>query len=214
VREEGARQDQMLSGSYVHAAEVDAVSGLVGPLYFTQVEIAGIPMETVVDPGSSATLLYFELFKSIGKQAQIPPDALKFPDIILRDYSQRPIPIGARVDLSITWQGKTVTTPVYLRSDLGMTGEPCLLGTNVVIPLGMMVPAPGVQPRDVPPKAEGVVQLLQPHRVPSQCAKLVEAEFGLSGQPSRLLWFKPDAMIRETMGLEMEESVVSHKDGN
>ena len=95
-----------------------------------------------------------------------------------------------------------------------MTGEPCLLGTNVEIPLGMMVPAPDVQPHEVPPNAEGVVQLLQPHRVPSQCAKLVEAEFGLSGQPSRLLWFKPDTMIRETMGLQMEESVVSRRDGN
>ena len=77
-----------MSGSYVHAAEVDAVSGSMGSFYHTRVEIASIPVEAMVDPGLSATILSFELFQSIGKQAQIPPDALKFPDIVLRDYSQ------------------------------------------------------------------------------------------------------------------------------
>ena len=39
-----------MSGPYAHAAEVDAMSGSVGPLYFTRVEIASIPMEAMVDP--------------------------------------------------------------------------------------------------------------------------------------------------------------------
>ncbi len=34
--------------------------------------------------------------------------------------------------------------PVYLRLDQGLAGEPCLLGTNVVLPPGLMVPGPGV----------------------------------------------------------------------
>lgn len=43
-------------------------------------------------------------------------------------------------------QGKSVVSTVYLRSELGAEGEQCLLGTNVVIPLGLMTPAPGVEP--------------------------------------------------------------------
>ena len=48
--------------------------------------------------------------------------------------------------MTFEWGGKSVASTVFLRSDLGVRGEPCLLGTNVVIPLGLMVPGPGVGP--------------------------------------------------------------------
>ena len=117
---------------------VDAVSGSLGPLYYTTVNVAGVPIEAMVDPGSSATIMSFDLFKKIGHKAGIPKEALKPPDLMLRDYSRRPIPIGARVNVTFEWQGRSVEATVYLRSDIG---------TNVVIPLGMMTPAPGVEPR-------------------------------------------------------------------
>ena len=44
------------------------------------------------------------------------------------------------MDLELEWQGKSVTATVYLHSYLEAQGEPYLLGTNVVIPLGLMVP--------------------------------------------------------------------------
>ena len=40
-----------------------------------------------------------------------------------------------------------VTTPVYIRSDQAAKGEPCLLGTNIVMPLGLMVPSEGEEAR-------------------------------------------------------------------
>ena len=118
----------------------------LGPLYYANVTVAGTSVEAMVDPGSSATIMSFELFRNIGAKAKIPVEALKQPDVALQDYSQRPIPIGACVDLELEWQGKSVTTTVYLRSDLGAQDEPYLLGTNVVIPLGLMVPGGGVEP--------------------------------------------------------------------
>ena len=84
----------------------------------------------------------------IGKAAGIPKSALQIPKVILRDYSQRPIPISAEVELVIDWKGKQVTAPVYIRSDIGLQGELFLLGTNVVIPLGLMVPGNGVVPHE------------------------------------------------------------------
>ena len=56
--------------------------------------------------------------------------------------------------------------PVYLRSDQGPAGEP--LGTNVVLPLGLMVPELGVAEVDV-------VRLIRAERVPSRCGVVVEA---------------------------------------
>ena len=71
---------------------------------------------------------------------------LKPPDMVLLDYSQRPIPIGARVDMKFEWQRKSGEAIVYLTSDKGSGGEPCLLGTSVVIPLGLNIPTPGIEP--------------------------------------------------------------------
>ena len=68
--------------------------------------------------------------------------------MVLRDYSQHPIPIGAKVELEVEWQVNRVTAPVYLWSDSIVRGEPLLLGTNVVISLGLMIPGPGVKPRE------------------------------------------------------------------
>ncbi len=52
------------------------------------------------------------------------------------------------MDLEFTWKGETVTSPVhvYLRSDR-QEGEPLLLGTNVIVPLGLIEPAAGVETR-------------------------------------------------------------------
>ena len=49
------------------------------------VEVAGQKVEAMVDTGSSATILSFELFKKIGKNANIPVTTPCKPDIALRD---------------------------------------------------------------------------------------------------------------------------------
>ena len=138
-----------LSCVYSPEATVDAVKGALGPLFYATVSIAGTSVESLVDPGSSATIMSFELFKKVGAKAGIPREALQKPNITLRDYSRRPIPIFAKVDLEFSYQDKQIITAVYLRSDQGTAGEPCLLGTNVVIPLGLMVPGPGVATKEL-----------------------------------------------------------------
>ncbi len=112
-------------------AMIDTVTGSLGPLYYAQVNTAGTPVKAMVDSGSSATIMSFERFKAFGKSAGIRGEALSRPDITLRDYSQRVIPIGARVDLEFQWRDKKVTAPVYLYSDRS-SREPCLLRTNVM----------------------------------------------------------------------------------
>ena len=79
----------------------------------------------MVDTGSSATILSFELFKKIGKSANIPVTALSEPDIVLRDYSQRPIPVGEKVELTFRFEGRSVTAPVYIRASGSDELETC-----------------------------------------------------------------------------------------
>lgn len=172
-----------------------------------------MPVEGMVDPGSSATIISFALLQEIGKQAQIPSEALKLPDIVLRDYSQNPISVGAQVSLVFRWQDRTVTTPVYVRSDIAPGAESCLLGTNVVVPLGLMIPGEGVEARGGPipvasPNSGAAVQasvsLVGVWRIPSHCAAVVtvEAQGCLAeGVPGL---FEPNPDWLSTTGLEVE----------
>ena len=165
-----------LAEVYTQGASVDTVSGALGPLYYATVSIAGSSVDALVDPGSSATIMSFDLFRMVGKGAGIPREAMRKPEITLRDYSRRPIPIFAVVDLEFEWQGNQFTAPVYLKSDQGPKGEPCLLGTNVVIPLGLMVPGPGVRPQEVGAgDTASTVRLVSAQRVPSRCGVVVDA---------------------------------------
>ena len=85
-----------MSKGYKGAVSVVQAVGAVGPLCYTTVEVAGQKVEAMVDTGSSATILSFELFKS----ANIPVTALSKPDVVLRDYNKRPIPVGVKVELT------------------------------------------------------------------------------------------------------------------
>ena len=144
------------------------------------------------------------------------------PDVVLRDYSQRPIPIGAKVELEVEWQGNRVTAPIYLRSDSIVRGEPLLLGTNVVIPLGLMVPGPGVKPREaVPSQSTGqeepdlvteeqplTVHLVCAERVPARADVGVDAVVrGMGSCPGPLL-FEPSCETTTKCLLDLEDTVV------
>jgi len=121
-----------LSSVYSAVAAVDAVEGELGPLLYANVEVAGTPVNALVDPGSTATIMSFKLFRTISTKVGIPRSALQRPDVTLRDYSKRAIPIFAKVDMEISLQGKRITVLVYLRSDQGPKGEPCLFGTGAI----------------------------------------------------------------------------------
>lgn len=101
------------------------------------------------------------------------------------------------MDLEVRCGGKTVTTLVYLRSEHGGNGESCLLGTNVIVPLGLMVPGAGARPRENVPslqakageaeKKTSVVRLIRAQRIPSRSGVVVEAKVGNYHTESALL---------------------------
>ena len=206
-------EHQRLLSSYVASPGVDMVSGAVGPLYYAKVEAEGTMVSAMIDPGSSATIVSVEQFKEIGRCAGISVKALKLPDLVLRDYNQQPIPVGAKVELTFRWKGKEVTTPTYIRAERSR-GEPCLLGTNVVIPLGLMVPYLGMEARggqDVPGVAAGVgarVHLVDSVRVPARTAVIVKGKIEAGGCVGMPLMFNPDDRWMAGEGLQLETSLL------
>ena len=86
--------------------------------------------------------------------------------VVLHEDSQQHMPFEAKVNVLLDYQGISVKDAVYLRSNLGAGGEPCLLGTNVVIPLGLMTSALGAKAHDIDECLQRpMVQLVQANRL-------------------------------------------------
>ena len=97
-----------------------------------------------------------------------------------------------------------MVAPVYVRSAVSTESEVCLLGTNVVIPLGMMTPGGGVEPRE---EQKATVGLVGAHRIPSQKGALVEAQ--IEGNiPGSTVLFEPSTKWCRSSGVELEDSLV------
>jgi len=202
-----------LSELYGGTNNISAVTSSVGPLYYANVDIEGSLVEALVDPGSAATLMSFNLFKKIGKKANMPPSVLSKPSVTLRDYNQHTIPIGASVDLNISFNGHTVVAPVHICSPDSHV-ESCLLGTNVVIPLRLMVPTIGVQPK---PNDSCVAQnthimatvhLVHAARLPSRAGTIVEVRTSQAIPADTQLLFEPGDDILQSKGLALNSCLV------
>ena len=207
------------------AIDVDQVTGAVGPLYYCQISAFGQPVKALVDTGSSATVMPFNLYRGIAKKAGIASDALTRPDVILRDYNRRPIRIGAKVTMKLEFGDRSISTPVYLRSDENDGDDVCLLGTNALVPLGILTLAEQVQPaggdKDSPSQPavdpttrSAAVRVTRTERVPSQCGVVlkVSIEEGVTEQDT--LHFQPRDTYLQSCGLEVEEALVRAEDGH
>ena len=170
--------------------------------------IAGEPVETMVDTGLSTTILSFELFKQIGQKANIPISAPSPPDVILWDYNQCAIPVGAKVDLELFFNGKSVIAPVYMQGTGSAESAACLLGTNVVVTLGMMSPACGGERRG---GIKAAVCLVRGQQIPSQKGAMVEAQIEGSVPGSAVL-FKPRNDLSQSLGIELKDSIMCPND--
>ena len=51
--------------TYRQHAQVDQVTGPIGPLYYAKIQIAGVPTDRLVDTGSSVTILSLNQFKKL-----------------------------------------------------------------------------------------------------------------------------------------------------
>ena len=193
---------------YDASVVVDQVVGAVGPLCYATVEIVGQTVDAMVDTGSSATILSFELFKRIWKNAKIPTSALSKPDVILRDYNKRPVLVGAKVDLTFRVKERSVTAPVYIKSSGSNEAETCLLGTNVIFALGLMQPAEEVCKKNDGHPTSGTVSLVRGKRIPARMGSYLDGHVKGQFKEDTLLLFEPSQCLSDEVGLEFEDCII------
>ena len=81
------------------------------------VTIQGIPAQGVINSGADITIINADLFKNIAAAAKLRKKAFKQPDKVPYTYDQKPFTLDACIDLDISFDGRTMCTPVYVKMD-------------------------------------------------------------------------------------------------
>ena len=191
-----------------------------------------MPVYGVVDSGADITILGGNLLRRVVAIVKLRKKDLKRPDKVPRNYDQRPFTLHGRLDLDITFAGKTMTTPVYIKMD---AEEQLLLSEGVCRQLGIIQYHPDVQPwrhrkknsavvpagSDAPTDPPGAgalvptisIKLVQSLRLPpGQCTVVpVQVEGARDGAP---LLLEPTQAFEQEIGLELSDTLLqSSADG-
>ena len=120
--------------------KVQVVTGkAIGPTVVVDVEVEGVLVSTVVDTGSQSTIVSRPFLHKVKRHLESKGKAmpeLELPGTTFYRKSGAPLEITARVSLSISVDGKTVKAPVFIQPH---SEQDCLLGSNVLGPLGVTV---------------------------------------------------------------------------
>ena len=108
-----------------------------------RVVVAGVPVEGIVDMAADITIVGAEVFKRIAVVTKLSKRELKPADKTPRTYDHKIFRLDGRLDLDVTFQGKTMKTSIYLKMD---AKESLLLSEGVCRQLGIVSYHPQVTP--------------------------------------------------------------------
>lgn len=108
-----------------------------------QVQVQGVPAYGVLDSGADITIMGGALFRKVATVARLKKRDLKRPDKTPRNYDQTPFTLDGRMDLDITFEDRTMCTPVYIKTD---AHEQLLLSEGVCRQLGILQYHSSIEP--------------------------------------------------------------------
>ena len=76
-----------------------------------------MPVDGVIDTGADITIMGGVVFKKIAAVAKLRKSQLKKADKIPHNYDQTPFTVNSRMDLDVTFEGVTMCTPIYIKTD-------------------------------------------------------------------------------------------------
>lgn len=79
-----------------------------------EVVIQGFPAEGIVDSGTDITIMNGDLFERVATAARLKKN-FKRADKVLRTYDRHSFSLDGQMDLDISFGGRTMCTPVYLK---------------------------------------------------------------------------------------------------
>ena len=97
--------------------------------------IQGVPAYGIIDSGADITIMGGILFKKVAAVAKFRRRDLKRPDKSPRNYDHTPFTVDGRIDMDVTFDGKTMRTPVYIKAN---AHDQLLLSEGVCRQLGIL----------------------------------------------------------------------------
>lgn len=79
--------------------------------------LQGVPAIGLVDTGADITIMGGELFKTVAVAARLKKIDLQKENKTPKTYDQKVFTLDGRLVMSIEFDGKNLTTPVYLKMD-------------------------------------------------------------------------------------------------
>ena len=187
-----------------------------------RVLVGGVPIDGIVDSGADITIVGGDVFKRIAAVAKLRKRDFKPPDKTPRNYDQQPFCLDGRVDLDISFEDRTMKTPVYVKMD---ASEQLLLSEGVCRQLGVISYHPEVHPAkankktsSAEPEAEKAecqvptvrVQLVQSLRLPPNQSAMVDVRL-IGGRGSEFecpVLFEPDSTLQEEHGVQVSDALL------
>ena len=102
---------------------------------YVNITIQGVPTSGVIDTGADITIMGGELFKKIAKAAKLKKKNFKQPDRTPCTYDRNQFKLHGRMDLEISFDGKMLVTPIYIKMD---AHDQLLLSEGVCSQLGIL----------------------------------------------------------------------------
>ena len=100
-----------------------------------QVEIQGVPAYGIVNAGADISIIGENFFKKVATVARLRKRDFKPTDKTPRNYDGHTFSLDRRMDLEVTFNGKSMITPVYIRMD---AEDQLLLSEGVCRQLGIV----------------------------------------------------------------------------
>jgi len=100
-----------------------------------RVLLQGVPADGIIDSGADITIVGGDLFRKVATAARLKKRDFKRPDRTPRSYDQKPFSLDGRMDLDISFDGKTMNTAVYVKMD---AHDQLLLSEGVCRQLGIL----------------------------------------------------------------------------
>ena len=175
-----------------------------------KVQIMGVPAYGIIDSGADITILG-ELFKKVAAVARLKKKHLKKADKLARNYDQGTISLD-----DITFQEKTLNTPVYIKMD---APEQLLLSEGVCRQLGILTYHPDVQRwrggrRPGAPEKQAKIPMVRVRLVQSVCVLPLQSTVvnvqldGPDSEYSKSVLLEPHVSKNQAAGLQVEDGLL------
>ena len=83
-----------------------------------KVQLQGVPVYGIIDSGADISIIGGDLFRKVASVARLKKRDFKKADKVPRTYDQKPFTLDGRMDLDVTFDEKTMCTPIYVKMDV------------------------------------------------------------------------------------------------